>query len=80
MDSEQMLGARICPKGSMNKEKAYLRECAATWADQIRIGKLQRRLTWHALLSTIMRTISYPLPITTFTQKECNTIIALWCI
>jgi hypothetical protein len=46
------------------------------WADQIRIGKLPRRLTWQALLSMIMRTVSYPLPITTFTCKECDMIMA----
>jgi hypothetical protein len=76
LDSERTLGSRICPKGSMNKEKAHLRECTDTWADQIRTGKLPRRLTWHALLSTIMRTLSYPLPITTFTRKECDMIMA----
>jgi hypothetical protein len=75
-DSERTLGSRICPKGTMAKEKAYLRKCAETWADHIRIGKLPRRLTWQALLSTIMRTLSYPLPITTFTRKECDTIMA----
>jgi Reverse transcriptase (RNA-dependent DNA polymerase) len=41
-DSERTLGSRICPKGSMSKEKKYLRECAETWADQIQIGKLPR--------------------------------------
>jgi Reverse transcriptase (RNA-dependent DNA polymerase) len=76
LDSERTLGSRICPKGSMLKEKKYLRECTETWADQIRIGKLPRRLTWQALLSTIMRTLSYPLPLTTFTRKECDSIMA----
>jgi Reverse transcriptase (RNA-dependent DNA polymerase) len=76
MDSERTLGSRICPKGSMNKEKAYLRQCTTTWADQIRTGKLPRRLTWQALLSTIMRTLAYPLPITTFSRKECDWIMA----
>jgi hypothetical protein len=75
LDSERTLGSRICPKGSMKKEKSYLRECTDTWADHIRIGKLPRRLTWQALLSTIMRTLSYPLPLTTFTRKECDMIM-----
>lgn len=75
-EAERTLGARIAPNGSSNKEKAYLRSCALSWADNIRTGKLPRHLSWQALLSTIMRKILYPATVTTFTRKDCYYIMA----
>jgi hypothetical protein len=70
------LGARISPNGSCAKEKRYLRDCAESWADHIRTGRLPRSLSWKALLTTIMRSLLYPLPVTYFTRAECNYIMA----
>jgi hypothetical protein len=75
-EAERTLGARIAPSGSCDKEKKYLRDCAVAWADHVRTGHLPRELTWQGLLTTILKTLIYPLPVTTFTQKECNYIMA----
>jgi hypothetical protein len=75
-EAERTLGARIAPSGACAKEKAYLRDCAVAWADHIRTGKLPRFLTWQGLLTTIMRKLLYPLTVTTFSQKDCNFIMA----
>jgi Reverse transcriptase (RNA-dependent DNA polymerase) len=75
-DAERTLGARISPNGSCVREKRYLRECAEAWADHIRTGRLPRSLSWKALLTTIMRTLLYPLPVTYFTRADCDYIMA----
>jgi hypothetical protein len=75
-EAERTLGARIAPTGSCEKEKCYLRDCAVAWADHIRTGKLPRFLTWQGLLTTIMKKLTFPLMVTTFTQSECNFIMA----
>jgi hypothetical protein len=75
-EAERTLGARISPTGSCDREKCYLRDCAVAWADHIRTGQLPRFLTWHGLLTTIMKKLTYPLTVTTFTQSECNFIMA----
>jgi hypothetical protein len=75
-DAERTLGARIAPNGSCAKEKRYLRDCAEAWADHIRTGRLPRSLSWTALLTTIMRTLLYPMPVTYFTRTECDYIMA----
>ncbi len=75
-DAERTLGARIAPNGSSAWEKRYLRDCAVVWADQIRTGRLPRSLSWKALLTTIMRKLLYPTPVTYFTRAECTYIMA----
>jgi Reverse transcriptase (RNA-dependent DNA polymerase) len=75
-DAERTLGARIAPNGSCAKEKRYLRDCAEAWADHIRTGRLPRSLSWKALLTTIMRTLLYPMPVTYFTRQDCDYIMA----
>jgi hypothetical protein len=75
-DAEWTLGARIAPNGSCTREKRYLRDCATSWADHIRTGRLPRTLSCKALLTTIMRTLLYPVPVTYFTRSECDYIMA----
>jgi hypothetical protein len=76
MDAERTLGARIAPNGSCAREKRYLRDCAEEWADHIRTGRLPRALSWKALLTTIMRKLLYPLPVTYLSRADCEYIMA----
>jgi hypothetical protein len=67
-EAERTLGARIAPSGSCEKEKLYLRDCALAWADHIRTEKLPRFLTWQGLMTTILKKLTFPLIVTTFSQ------------
>jgi hypothetical protein len=75
-DAERTLGARLAPSGCCRKEKAFLRDCATAWAEELRTGRLPRRLSWQALTGTILRKLIFPLPVTTFSRKDCDYIIA----
>jgi hypothetical protein len=75
-EAERTLGARLAPSGCCKKEKAFLRDCAKAWAGELRTGRLPRRLSWQSLTATIMRKLTFPLPVTTFSQKDCAYIMA----
>jgi hypothetical protein len=46
------------------------------WAEELRTGRLPRRLSWQALTATIMRKLIFPLPVTTFSRTDCDYIMA----
>ena len=71
----RMLGVRLAPDGNNDAEVAYLRSKAKDWAERIRNGHLPNRLAWQSLQSSILRTLQYPLPATTFTKQEATDIM-----
>ncbi len=71
----KMLGVYLSPHGDMKKELEYLREKAMVWSDFIRCGHLSKGETWVALSTYIWKTITYPLPVTTFSEAELSHII-----
>ena len=60
----------------MKEEKEYLRSKAETWAAALRSRRLRKNDAWYCLTATIMKTIEYPLVVTTFTPQECAHIMA----
>jgi hypothetical protein len=74
-EGRRTLGVRLAPDGNNQAEFHYLREQCNDWADKIRSGILPKRFTWQAFTTTILAKLSYALPATTFSKKECEAII-----
>ena len=72
--SQRALGVRGAPDGTFFDELEYLKEKAQEWAEQIRVGFLDRATVLQAFHTTIMRTLHYPLSVTNFTKAQCEEI------
>jgi hypothetical protein len=53
-----------------------MKQQAITWCDKIRTGQLSRQLVTQAMLSTILKSLEYPLPVTTLTSNQCAAIMS----
>ena len=73
--AERTLGIRLAPDGSWNEEFKYLRDQGKKWADNIRAAHLPKHLVRQSMLTTIMKTLEYPLAVTCFTKKQCETLM-----
>jgi hypothetical protein len=76
-EAVQTLGVRLAPDGNMTTQYEYMFEQASLWADKLRGGFLPRHLTWTAWRTTILKTLEYPLPVTTLTRIQCNKITSV---
>jgi hypothetical protein len=75
--AECTLGIRLAPDGNMTSQYEYMLETARSWASRLRIGHLPRHLTWKAWLTTISKTLEYPLPVTTLTRTQCQKLASV---
>jgi hypothetical protein len=74
-DGQCTLGVHLSPDGNNRDAFNYLMHKSEEWKELITTGHLQRTEAWHALESTILKTLQYPLPALTLTETECNKII-----
>jgi hypothetical protein len=58
----ETLGVFLAPYGNPTQQIAKLTAAVTTLVDNLRTGSLSRHDVWLALHSTILRTLSYPLP------------------
>jgi hypothetical protein len=49
---------------------------AEEFADSMQTGFLKKKDAWYALTSTIMKTMEYPMAVTTMKKQEWNYILA----
>jgi hypothetical protein len=75
-EARRTLGVRLAPDGNNRAEHEHLRSISEQWADYICTGFLPRPLVWTALMTTIFPKLRYPLPATTFSRKECKSILS----
>jgi hypothetical protein len=71
-----MLGVDIAADGNNDSQFQKMKAASAKWADQLRTGRLRRSEVWLALLSTLWRSLYYPLPCTDLTKQQCEAIMA----
>ena len=69
------LGVFLAPDGNNTAALEHLMKKAKHWSDLIRAGHLERKEAWQAVETTIMKTLEYPLPALTLTEKECDKIM-----
>ena len=67
-EARMTLGVYLAPSGSDEKEFQHLMEKALAWRDRIWTGHLPRHASWHSMLTTILKTLEYPLGVTCFSR------------
>jgi len=70
------LGIRLAPDGNMTTELTYLLDTAKDWQCKMKNSKLSRMESIFSLQQVLLRKLMYPLPATTFTQEQCQTIMS----
>jgi hypothetical protein len=75
-EARRTLEVRLAPAGNETAQLNYLRSVAEEWGDKARTGHLPRPAAWLNLTTSVLKTLQYPLPATTFTEKECTAIMA----
>ena len=69
-EARRTLGVRLALDGNNNAELEFRKNQAQEWADALRTGRLPRPLAWLSMTTTILRSLQYPLPATTFSRRE----------
>lgn len=72
---KETLGVFLAADGSNDTMVEELITKATEWKDLILSGHLDKTKARTALQTTIMKTLEYPLPALTLTQKECDKIM-----
>ena len=70
----KMLGVYMAPDGNNTKQVEYMRGKAAVWGANILAGNLTQTQTYLATVSTIMKTLEYPLVTLDLSQEELRSI------
>jgi hypothetical protein len=73
--AETTLGVDLAPDGNTVQQEKKMYDAASQWADSLRTGKISKTEAWLALQSTIMKTLTYPLPALNLTQSQCDHIM-----
>ena len=68
------LGVTLAPDGNNAKAIVELRQKSQKWKDLVDTGHLKGSDVFLALHSTIYKSLQYPLPALTLTEKECRWI------
>ncbi len=64
------LGVQQCPAGSNGEDFDYLIGVASAWRDKVKTGHLDCKDARDDLTLRVMKTLEYPLPVTTFSYEE----------
>ena len=72
----ETLGIYISMDGNQKAEVKKLRDKAAEFAEHVRTGFVTRDEAWHALNTTIMKTLEYPMEAISLTRKHWDYIMA----
>jgi hypothetical protein len=81
-DAAETLGIFLAPSGSRTGQIAKLQGKVLEWVKHISSGRLSKAEMWIAVQSTILRTLSYPLPAVTLTKQVWEAILSplLCCV
>ena len=73
--SKEALGIQTRLDGGMDDEVEYLKNKVLTWCTMLRTQKIYGYEAWYCLVSTIMKSIEYPLAATTFSREQVDDIM-----
>ncbi|GFH51334.1 hypothetical protein CTEN210_07810 [Chaetoceros tenuissimus] len=71
----EMLGIWMSPSGNRTIQLAKLKEKAREWAANLKRCNLSQEDTMHALQTTILKVLQYPMLPHSFTDEECRNIM-----
>jgi hypothetical protein len=74
---KETLGVILAPDGNNQAMVEALVSKASEWRDHIQTGFLNAQDSHLALHSMILKTLQYPLPALTLSEKDCDKIMAL---
>ena len=74
-EPSEMLDVWFTPNGDNTKLITELKLAAMQWGAKIRLGNPSPAEVWHAFTCTISPKLEYPLPASTLSQKECQSIL-----
>jgi len=74
--AQHTLGVYLAPDSNNKTQLQILLTKTGTWSDNTQTGHLSKVAAWLNLTSTILWQLHYVLPSTTFTQAQCNLIMA----
>lgn len=75
-EANETLGIFLAMDGNQLAEVKSLRTKTSSFAEQIRTGFLQRDEAWHALHSTILKTLEYPMEAINLTKRQWEYVMA----
>jgi len=75
-EARRTLGIRLAPDGNMSTELTYLLDMAKEWQCKMKNSKLGRSESNFSLWQVLLQKLIYPLPATTFTPQQCQTIMS----
>jgi len=76
-DARKTLGIYQSPTGSETRQYQYLMEKASSWAANVFPASISRSDILKASVTTIGRTLEYPLPATSLSETQCNRIMSI---
>ena len=74
-EGSEGLGVFLAPDGNDKAQFDELQKKISKWSQKISRGYLSRFAADLALRTTILRTVEYPIATTTFTMKQCETLL-----
>lgn len=75
-EANETLGIHIAMDGNQAAEVLSLRSKTAAFAEKIRTGFIQRDEAWHALNTTILKTLEYPMEAINLTRRQWDYVMA----
>jgi hypothetical protein len=75
-EAQETLGVFLAPDGNHRAQIAKMLQVSQKWADAMRSGCLSRSDVRLSLISTIWKTLLYPLPALNLTKEECEKLMA----
>jgi len=74
-EARRTLGVRLAPDGNNEEEFKYLLGISQTWKQQMAAAHLSRIAAEFSLRQVLLPKLCYPLIATTFTEKQCETLL-----
>ena len=75
-EAEKTLGIMMAPDGDERAQEKKLRSAATEWAEKIKTGFLLKRDLLPMIRTTIMKTLEYPMALTTLSKKAWEKILS----
>ena len=75
-EASEMLGIWMSLEGNHTKMLKHLRSETLKWASNIKSGNPSKIVAWTALHQTISAKMKYSMPVSRFSKKECDYIMA----
>jgi hypothetical protein len=73
-EAQETLGMHLAPDGNTSEQTDKMKYLATQWADSI-TGRISRSEAWLAIISTILRTLAYPVPALNLSKEQCEAIM-----